>query len=268
VRAAVKTIHRVVTLAVCVAWLGSFAWLFIGGGYTYFLARSYGVLLVIGGAVLVAFTVGVAFGGRGCTHGDAARAAWLPLAILVVPLAILAANPRPMPTSYAFEARAGYNRLWKLLVASGVLDHARAHAPKPGPGAAPVAPAAATQPATGAVQHSSLLDITLDYPGNVGTRVVTEGRVYRRGDLPADSLALFRFVITCCAADAWPAAILVRSDRAGSFAIDSWVRVTGTVRSERIKGLEVPVVHAERIAVIPPPSNPYMGRRRTRASRK
>jgi len=259
-----------VTLAVCVAWLGSFAWLFAGGGYTYFLAPAYGVLLVVGGVVLAAFTVGVAFGGRACAHGDATRAAWVPLAILVVPLAFLAANPRPVPGSYAFAARAGYSRLWKSIIALGVLDHARGGA-RPAQGSARLSPYPTSGPAAtmpGPRQRVTPLDVALDYPGNVGQGIAMDGMVYRQEGLPAGSLVAFRFVITCCAADAWPAGILVTSEKARAFPIDSWVRVTGTVASTSVKAQDMPVVHAERIVPISPPGNPYIENRLRKGARR
>jgi uncharacterized repeat protein (TIGR03943 family) len=70
-----------------------------------------------------------------------------------------------------------------------------------------------------------------------------------------DGFVLARLVISCCAADARPVEVVVRSDRHP--AADSWLTATGrydgTIRQQRT----FPVLHAESIQPVKQPTNPY-----------
>ena len=251
------------TVAVFLAWSGSFAWLLIGGGYAYFLARGYRVLLLIGAVILGAFAASLSLRRGPADHAEAHGGRWLPLAILAVPLAFLAARPRPIPGAYAFEAQSGYRRLWQAQVALGVLDHVSRRPTRSATSRPATAPSASTRPGppgAPAGREVSTLDIVLDYPGNLGRRVATLGAVYRQDRLPADSMVVFRFVITCCAADAWPAGVLVRTNKARACPVDSWIRVEGTVGKAEVGGMEMPVILAESVIPVAAPSNPYIDR--------
>ena len=247
---------RLVTVAVCLAWLGSFVSLLAGGGYRVFLARNYWPLLVFGAAAFAVFAAAVALGGLPTAHFGSKLSLWVSAGICVLPLAYLAANPRPLPSSYTLRVRAGFDRLLNSRAALGLGGR------RPTPLAPPAtAPAAATSPSsapTGATaQPTRLCDIVVRYPENVGRRVVSEGMVFRQEGLPAGCFVLFRFVITCCAADAIPAALLVAADRADAFPVDSWVRVRGRVERTAFRGLDIPLLRAEQVTPIPPPGNPY-----------
>ncbi len=92
-----------------------------------------------------------------------------------------------------------------------------------------------------------------------GQRVVTEGRVFRDESLPAGTVGLYRFVIVCCAADAIPVQVVLRSADAARLPNDGWVRVEGTVGSvDAADGAAVAVVNADRVTTIAAPSNPYL----------
>lgn len=89
-----------------------------------------------------------------------------------------------------------------------------------------------------------------------GTRVRLTGFV--AGSFREDSFVLSRFVILCCAADAYPVEIDVFGEAAPP--VDSWVVVTGTWREP--KGAVEPYVdpveiQAESVRRIERPENPY-----------
>ncbi len=92
-----------------------------------------------------------------------------------------------------------------------------------------------------------------------GQRVVTEGRVFRDDSLPAGTVGLYRFVIVCCAADAIPVQVVLRSADAARLPNDGWIRAEGTVGSvNAADGAAVAVVNAERVTAISAPSDPYL----------
>jgi uncharacterized repeat protein (TIGR03943 family) len=69
---------------------------------------------------------------------------------------------------------------------------------------------------------------------------------------------VYRFLITCCAADALPMAIAVDAEPAKGFDSDQWVRVAGTFSLHRIDGKPVPQVIDTAIEPIEPPAIPYL----------
>lgn len=91
-----------------------------------------------------------------------------------------------------------------------------------------------------------------------GKQVTFSGFVYRDDTMDDRHFAVGRFSVPCCSADAAPFGVLVRSDRAGDYAPDQWVEVTGTIGKAEVEGAELMVVSAERIAAIAAPKEPYV----------
>jgi uncharacterized membrane protein YcgQ (UPF0703/DUF1980 family) len=75
-----------------------------------------------------------------------------------------------------------------------------------------------------------------------------------RADL---KLLLFRYLMTCCAADAQPVYVVLRNREAGDLKIDTWVKVTGAWIHSPAHG-EMAKIEVETIEVIPEPIDPYM----------
>jgi uncharacterized repeat protein (TIGR03943 family) len=70
--------------------------------------------------------------------------------------------------------------------------------------------------------------------------------------------AVYRFLITCCAADALPLAVAVDAERSKGFESDQWVRVAGIFSLHRMDGKPVPQVINAAIEPIEPPAIPYL----------
>lgn len=70
-------------------------------------------------------------------------------------------------------------------------------------------------------------------------------------------LMVARFVLTCCAADAYPIGIPVAVGDRAPYAPDSWVTVTGTMATETLDGQRQLVIQAENLETVPEPQNPY-----------
>jgi putative membrane protein len=91
-----------------------------------------------------------------------------------------------------------------------------------------------------------------------GTRVVTDARVFRDETLPAGEIAVYRFVVVCCAADAMPVELVVNSPKTAGFKNDDWIRIGGILQIEVMNGKRVPVIEADKIDPIPAPDEPYL----------
>lgn len=95
------------------------------------------------------------------------------------------------------------------------------------------------------------------------------GFVLHLEELPDNYLMLSRFVITCCAVDAYPIGIPIKLDTSRSnYPIDSWLTIEGNaiaetlavkdrVETNRITEKRSVVIEAKAIKTIPTPKDPY-----------
>jgi uncharacterized repeat protein (TIGR03943 family) len=92
----------------------------------------------------------------------------------------------------------------------------------------------------------------------LGQKVNINGFVFYPKDLPANYLMLSRFVITCCAADAYPVALPVKfTGTRQTYLQDSWLQVKGKAIVETFNGSRQLVIEASELKSIPAPKNPY-----------
>jgi uncharacterized repeat protein (TIGR03943 family) len=91
-----------------------------------------------------------------------------------------------------------------------------------------------------------------------GQKVNIKGFVLHPKELPTDYLTIARFVITCCAADAYPIALPVKftGDRT-TYAQDSWLQVKGKMIVETLAGKRQLVIAATELQPTATPKNPY-----------
>ncbi|MEN9280134.1 MAG: TIGR03943 family protein, partial [Gloeomargarita sp. DG_1_4_bins_134] len=69
-----------------------------------------------------------------------------------------------------------------------------------------------------------------------------------------------RFVVTCCAADAYPVGMPVDlpSGDAKQYPADTWLEIRGKMGTGQVKGQRRLVLQAEQVTPIQPPANPYL----------
>jgi uncharacterized repeat protein (TIGR03943 family) len=84
------------------------------------------------------------------------------------------------------------------------------------------------------------------------------GFVFHDGRLASDQFMAGRFIITCCAADASAIGLIVRWPEAPALPNDTWVRVRGTVTASTLDGRPTPLIVAEAVEPVSPPSHPYL----------
>ncbi|MCS7030959.1 MAG: TIGR03943 family protein [Gloeomargarita sp. SKYG116] len=105
-----------------------------------------------------------------------------------------------------------------------------------------------------------LLNIYPEPDAYQGQRARVEGFVVHPPHSPAHRFFIARFVVTCCAADAYPVGLPVDTpgETAQRYPADTWVRVEGRMTSGEVQGKRRLILQAERITPIPPPANPYL----------
>ncbi len=99
-----------------------------------------------------------------------------------------------------------------------------------------------------------------------GESVEVEGFVIYPESWPEGYLMVSRFVLTCCAADAYPVGLPVKlpvelasesSPAQSTYAVDSWLSVTGSLQTETIDGRRQIAIAPTTIRTIEEPKNPY-----------
>ncbi|MEA5576454.1 TIGR03943 family putative permease subunit [Anabaena sp. UHCC 0451] len=91
-----------------------------------------------------------------------------------------------------------------------------------------------------------------------GQKVKVQGFVIHPPELDKEHLILARFVITCCAADAYPAGLPVQlPDNRDQYPPDTWLEVEGNMITENIADKRRLTIKATSLKKIPQPKNPY-----------
>jgi uncharacterized repeat protein (TIGR03943 family) len=152
----------------------------------------------------------------------------------------LVVSPRALGTSGL-----GGERLTSLLLAFA-----------PGPAAAPATAGAPAPPLDDLPAVLAALR-TLG-PATVGRSVRLIGTAALSEDLPAGELALLRYAIVHCVADARPIALLVTVPPGVALAPDDWVEVEGTLSVRERGGDRLVTIEAQRITRIAEPPMPYL----------
>ncbi|MFS8970404.1 TIGR03943 family putative permease subunit [Synechococcus sp. 'PEA 65AY6A-5F PE A'] len=76
-------------------------------------------------------------------------------------------------------------------------------------------------------------------------------------DEQPDHFVIARFLVSCCAADAYPVGLPVRWPRSEELAPDSWLRLEGRMAVEQRDGQPQLVILADQVEPILVPANPY-----------
>lgn len=92
-----------------------------------------------------------------------------------------------------------------------------------------------------------------------GEAVNVEGFVIHPEGWPQGYIMVSRFVLTCCAADAYPVGLPVKLTESSrnAYPVDSWLRVGGEMMSETLEGRRQLVIGPTNIKKIATPDNPY-----------
>jgi uncharacterized repeat protein (TIGR03943 family) len=88
--------------------------------------------------------------------------------------------------------------------------------------------------------------------------VKVSGFVVHMPNWPDDHFMISRFVLTCCAADAYPVGLPVQLPVGESMPEpDTWLEVTGTMQTGTLDGKRQLVIGSPTLLEIPEPRNPY-----------
>ncbi|WP_342565472.1 TIGR03943 family protein [Paenibacillus sp. FSL R7-0345] len=91
-----------------------------------------------------------------------------------------------------------------------------------------------------------------------GKEVSVSGFLYREQGANGDSLAVSRFLVQCCTADATPFGILLDPGTQISLPADTWIEVRGKLHTAEFQGKAVVQIIPETITPVPQPVTPYV----------
>lgn len=92
----------------------------------------------------------------------------------------------------------------------------------------------------------------------IGKEVEILGFVYKEPDFKENQLAIARFGMSCCVADALVYGIFSTMEKAQSVQEDEWVRVTGTLSTTHLQERELPYLQISQVEKVEQPENPYV----------
>ncbi len=91
-----------------------------------------------------------------------------------------------------------------------------------------------------------------------GQKAKVQGFVIHPPNLAKDYLFLGKFVLTCCAADAYPVGLPVKlTVNSEQYPADTWLEVEGQMATETLTGKRQLTIAATSIKKIPQPKDPY-----------
>jgi uncharacterized repeat protein (TIGR03943 family) len=91
-----------------------------------------------------------------------------------------------------------------------------------------------------------------------GQKAKVQGFVIHPPNLQKDYLFLGKFVLTCCAADAYPVGLPVKlTPNSEQYKPDTWLEVEGQMVTETLSGKRQLIIAANSIKKIPQPKDPY-----------
>jgi putative membrane protein len=224
---------------ILIIWLNAYYWLLEGGRYTAFIQPKLWPLLILALVLLLAFTAASIAQFSLKSISSFQFSAWAKATILIIPVVFL----------------------WTIYGQSLGTDAFAKRILQPGPTVPLKVNNSGKIPSKAIPDNAtSLLDLILYTEEFNGKAVAVEGMVYRGAKAEKNTFMLFRFAVTCCAADAVPFSIGVKTAIAEDLPNDAWIRVEGHFRFETINEKQILSIVADNILTIPtpPPEKRYM----------
>jgi uncharacterized repeat protein (TIGR03943 family) len=241
-----EKIHKIIViLTAClpaltyITWLNAYYWLLEDGRYKAFIQPKLWPLLILALILLLAFSAAVISQFSLKPGVTLQFDAWIKAAILIVPVVFLW-------TIYGQSL--GADAFAKRILDTGPSVSLKTTNLKEIPSSA------------FSGNETTLLDLILYAEKFNGKRIAVEGMVYRGAKVDEHSFKLFRFAVACCAADALPFSIKVKTATEENLHNDAWVRVEGLFSLETIDDKQVLSLEAGKILPIPkpPPEKRYL----------
>jgi putative membrane protein len=236
------------------AWTVYLVYLLASQRYIVFLRPEFGLLLALAHFIALAFLLAAV------TRSEKPAldlSSILRTLVLLVPIVYAVVMPDTMLGQQAFKTRF-------VGTANGSLRQSPAELSWQGADKPPDSPPAKGDPSAGQGRppEKTILELYQNPDLYKGHRVMVTGMMMRDEQLKpyfgGRDTAVYRFLITCCAADALPLAIALDGDLSAEFVSDQWVAVEGVFDLEPINDQPVPLITIHRIKAVKAPAVPYL----------
>jgi uncharacterized repeat protein (TIGR03943 family) len=262
---------------VFVAWAGILLWLVRTEGYRSFVAPAFGTLLAVTYVGLLVLLFAETYGSRPREQPIARLVSALTLLVPVLFLAhaqgarlngyaltrrmVGLPTTTPPPTSASARPPSPAAAREQERIAS-MPDEVPASFMPPAPEAPPPLDAR-SDAASGPIEEVTLREIFNRPHSLVGKRVAVVGMARSHEDARREfgerALIVFRFVVSCCAADARPVSVVaIRAQRQAVVPDDAWVRAEGVFRLRDTSQGIIPVLEGAWLGAMPEPRSPYL----------
>lgn len=227
--------HRLVLLA----WVMTFIYLIWNDNFTLFLKPEFGFLIYAGLIICCLFLFSTFYENMG---GNSISATLNGLIILLPVLFILLTGDQTL-SSFALSKRTIMSPGAQLFQSGAAPDAAQDEKTAQKPDA---------QMETSS--EISLSDLLMSWKIYSGKKVTLQGLFNQSLEDNENYALVFKYLISCCAADAIPVGIFVEKKNAIGFKDDDWVRVSGVVTLEKMNGNDVILMSLDSIEKAVKPS--------------
>jgi uncharacterized repeat protein (TIGR03943 family) len=241
-----------IACSIFIVWTIVFGYYYASGNFKEFLNPSFSWLVLLAANLCGCFALALIFQKKknlGCDHfhhHDHHHAPpMIRMFILFIPVLFILNFQSWKLGSYAFKKRA------VGLTKSGGINNKAAQVQKS------VLPE--SLPGKELTMEVSLIDIHVGFEKLLNNSIKTKG-IYMEGaeGLPEGTWVVFRFLMTCCVADAQPVAVLVKGELPENIKADFWVEIEGKLNKIEVQGTAAAVIEAKNISIISAPANPYL----------
>jgi len=213
---------------VMAAWIITFGFLLKDDQYHLFLKPQFGVLIYISLMILTLFAVSMFTLKTQFRVSDS----------LIKGMILL------VPVVFIFST--GDQTLGGFALSKRTLTSPEKKDPQP-------APSAVNQEDPG-TSEPSILKLVREWDQYQGRRVTLEGLYYEPREKDETIAVVFRYLVSCCAADALPLGIVLKKEGAKGIQDNDWVKITGVVQEAMLDESPVIFMTLERIEKLPLPS--------------
>ena len=216
---------------VLLIWIGTFIYLIIDDNYTLFLKPEFGFLIYAGLFICSAFFISGMF----TPPGRLKISEIMNGLIILMPVAFIFLTGNQTLSSYALTKRTLMS-------------------PNLNPPESKSFSEEAEDRKTGMPMDVKLSQLFRNWASYSGKQVSIQGLLHQSMENNEGYSLVFKYLISCCAADAIPVGIFIDKKRTTGFSDDDWVKVTGVVNLDKMDGNDVVVMSLESIEKTERPS--------------
>ncbi len=209
---------------VLLIWIGTFIYLIIDDNYTLFIKPEFGFLIYAGLFICSAFFINGIL-----NRPDKIKTAELMNGLIILmPVAFILLSGNQTLNSYALTKRTLMSPNLNQLDTSSGLEDSKIH------------------------KAGTPIDVTLsqllrNWASYSGKQVSLEGLLHQSLKDNDDYALVFKYLISCCAADAIPVGIFIDKERTNGLNDDDWVKVTGVVNLAKMDGNDIVIMSLDTI---------------------